>query len=135
MTDDRRPNETSSKPRVRRPSIDEELLARAAEINEAVAGEFAEQAVSPLENPLIERMAELGVETNAAVSVALQRAHRIAFHMRRGRMPRDACELSSDARELSGDERAQVTVLAVAWWDGVLTALRARELQRRPREP
>ena len=82
MTEPRRPNETTRKPGVGRPSIDEELLARAAEINEAVAGEFAEQAISPLENPLIERMAELGVETDAAVSVALQRAHRIAFYMR-----------------------------------------------------
>jgi hypothetical protein len=135
MTEPRRPNETTRKPGVGRPSIDEELLARAAEINEAVAGEFAERAVSPLENPLIERMAELGVETDAAVSVALQRAHRIAFYMRRGRTPRDATELSADARELSDDERAQGAALAVSWWDGVLTALRARELERRGREP
>jgi len=135
MTKDRRPNETSPEPAAGRPRIDEELLARAAEINEAVAGEFAEKAVSPLENPLIERMAELGVETDAAVSVALQRAHRIAFYMRRGRTPRDATELSADARELSDDERAQVAALAVSWWDGVLTALRARELERRGREP
>jgi hypothetical protein len=135
MTEPHRPNETSPNPAAGRPSIDEELLARAAEINEAVAGEFAEQAVSPLENPLIERMAELGVETDAAVSVALQRAHRIAFYMRRGRTPRDAAELSADARELSDDERAQVAALAVSWWDGVLTALRARELERRGREP
>ena len=135
MTEPRRPNETTQKPGVGRPSIDEELLARAAEINEAVAGEFAERAVSPVENPLIERMAELGVETDAAVSVALQRAHRIAFYMRRGRTPRDATELSADARELSDDERAQVAALAVSWWDGVLTALRARELERRGNEP
>ncbi len=135
MTEPHRPNETTRKPGVGRPSIDEELLARAAEINEAVAGEFAERAVSPLENPLIERMAELGVETDAAVSVALQRAHRIAFYMRRGRTPRDATELSADARELSDDERAQVAALAVSWWDGVLTALRARELERRGNEP
>ena len=81
------------------------------------------------------RMAELGVETDAAVSVALQRAHRIAFCMRRGRTPRDAAELSADARKLSDDERAQVAALAVAWWDGVLTALRAQELRRRAREP
>jgi hypothetical protein len=135
MTEPRRPNETTRKPGVGRPSIDEELLARAAEINEAVAGEFAERAVSPLENPLIERMAELGVETDAAVSVALQRAHRIAFYMRRGRTPRDATELSADARELSDDERAQVAALAVSWWDGVLTALRARELERRGNQP
>jgi hypothetical protein len=117
-----------------RPPIDEELLARAAEINEAVAGEFAEKAVSPLDNPLIERLAQLGVETDAAVSVALQRAHRIAFYVRRGRTPCDAAELSEDARELSDDERAQVAALAVSWWDGVLTALRARELERRDRE-
>jgi hypothetical protein len=135
MTEPHRPKETTRKPGVGRPSIDEELLARAAEINEAVAGEFAERAVSPLENPLIERMAELGVETDAAVSVALQRAHRIAFYMRRGRTPRDATELSADARDLSDDERAQVAALAVSWWDGVLTALRARELERRGSEP
>jgi hypothetical protein len=134
MTDPR-PDDATRKSRGGRPPIDEELLARAAEINEAVAGEFAEKAVSPLENPLIERMAELGVETDAAVSVALQRAHRIAFYMRRGRTPRDATELSTDARELSDDERAQVAALAVSWWDGVLTALRARELERRGREP
>jgi hypothetical protein len=121
--------------RAARPSIDEQLLARAAEINEAVAGEFDERAVSALENPLIGRMAELGVETDAAVSVGLQRGHRIAFHMRRGRMPRDAAELRAAARELSAQERAQVAALAVAWWDGVLTALRATELTRARREP
>ena len=135
MTEPHRRNETTQKRGVRRSPIDEELLARAAEINEAVAGEFAEKAISPLENPVIERMAELGVETDAAVSVALQRAHRIAFYMRRGRTPRDAAELGADARELSTDERAHVAALAVSWWDGVLTALRARELERREREP
>ena len=31
---------------------------------------------------------------------------------------------------LSDEERAQVAALAVAWWDGVLTALRAAELKR-----
>jgi hypothetical protein len=135
MTEPRRPNETSPKPAAGRPSIDEELLARAAEINEAVAGEFAETAVSPLGNPLIGCMAELGVETDAAVSVALQRAHGIAFYMRRKRMPRDAAELSADARDLLEDERAQVAALAIAWWDGVLTVLRARELDRAEHEP
>src|SRR4051794_2807505 len=132
MAEPQRPDRTSASRG--RPRIDEELLARAAEINEAVAGEFAEKAVSPLENPLIGRMAELGVETDAAVGVALQRAHRIAFYVRRGRTARDAAELSDDARELSHDERAQVAALAVSWWDGVLTALRARELERRGRE-
>jgi hypothetical protein len=119
MTDPPRPDDATTKSRGARPPIDEELLARAAEINEAVAGEFAERAVSPLEKPLIERMAEPGVETDAAVSVALQRAHRIAFYMRRGRTPRDAAELSAYTRELSHDERAQVAALAVSWWDGV----------------
>jgi len=134
MTDRRRPEQPAAK-RPARPSIDEQLLARAAEINEAVAGEFAERVASPLENPLLERMAELGIDTNAAVSVALQRAHRIAFYVRRGRTPRDAAELSADARELSERERARVAALAVAWWDGVLTALRASELARGRREP
>jgi len=134
VTERRRSGDPAGKPAARR-SIDEELLARAAEINEAVAGEFDERAVSPLQNPLIERMAELGVETDAAVSVGLQRAHRIAFYVRRGRVPRDAEELSADARELSQEERAQVAALAVAWWDGVLTALRASELARGRREP
>src|SRR4051794_13815137 len=129
-----RPNEPPREP-TSGPWIDAELLARAAAINEAVAGEFAQRAVSPLESLVIERMAELGVQTEAAVSVALQRAHRIAFYMRRGRAPRDAAELSADVRELSDDERAQVAALAVSWWDGVLTALRARELERRGREP
>src|SRR3954471_3341116 len=132
MTDRHRPDEPKHRTR---PSIDEQLLARAAEINEAVAGEFAERALSPLESPIIERMAELGVETEAAVSVALQRAHRIAFHMRRGRTPHDAAELAADARELSDDERAQVAALAVSWWDGVLTALRAAALDRARRDP
>jgi hypothetical protein len=132
---DRRRREQPAANRPARPTIDEQLLARAAEINEAVAGEFAERAASPLENPLLERMAELGLETNAAVSVALQRAHRIAFYMRRGRTPRDAAELSADARELSETERAQVAALAVTWWDGILTALRARELETRSRQP
>ena len=117
--------------RLRASSIDERLLARAAQINDAVAGEFAERVVAPLENPLIDRMAELGVETDAAVSVALQRAHRIAFYMRQGRAPGDETELSDDTRALSAADRAQVAALAVAWWDGVLTALRARDLERR----
>jgi hypothetical protein len=116
-----------------RPCIDEQLLARAAEINESVAGEFAQRGVSPLANPLLDRMAELGVETDAAVSVALRRAHRIAFHVRHGRTPRHEDEIDSDARSLSAEDRAQVAALAVAWWDGVLTALRARDLEsRRP---
>jgi len=114
----------------RRTVADRRRVAGAgAEINEAVASEFAEKAVSPLENPLIARLAQLGVQTDAAVSVALQRAHGITFYTRRGRTPRDAAELSSDARELSDDQRAQVTAVAVAWWDGVLTALRAHELR------
>jgi hypothetical protein len=117
-----------------RPSIDEQLLARAAEINESVADEFAERAVSRLANPLLDRMAELGVETDAAVSVALQRAHRIAFYVRHGRTPRHEDELDSEAQNLSADDRAQVAALAVAWWDGVLTALRARDLESRGRE-
>ena len=134
MTERRRHDDPNPKPTAG-PSIDAELLARAADINEAVAGEFAEKAFSPLENPLIERMAELGVETEAAVSVALQRAHRIGFYMRRGRTPRDAAELSADARGLSEDERAQVAALAVSWWDGVLTALRAAALDRARHDP
>jgi hypothetical protein len=134
MTEPRRPDHSSQTPGREGPRIDEELLARAAEINEAVAGEFAKKAVSPLDNPVIGRMAELGVETDAAVSVALQRAHRIAFYMRRGRTPRDAAELHADARQLSDDQRAQVAALAVSWWDGVLTALRAQELRRHVQE-
>jgi hypothetical protein len=87
MSEPRRSHDPTPK-RASRPAIGAQALARAAEINEAVAGEFAERVASPLENPLLERLAELGVETDAAVSVALQRAHRIAFHMRRGRAPR-----------------------------------------------
>lgn len=134
MTDPSRPDQPAAK-RPARPAIDEQLLARAAEINEAVAGEFAQRAASPLQNPLIERMAELGVDTDAAVSIALQRAHRIAYHMRRGDTPRDSAELTADTRELSDAERAQVAALAVAWWDGVLTALRAHELDARGHRP
>ena len=80
-------------------------------------------------------MAELGIETDAVVSVALQRAHHTAFCMRRGRTPRDADELSREARTLSPADRAQVVALAVAWWDGVLTALRARELTQFEQAP
>jgi len=134
MTDRHRPKETTPQPSGAR-SIDEELLARAVDINESVAGEFAERAVSPLENPILERMAELGVQTDVAVSVAVQRAHRIAFYMRRGRTPRDRDELDAAALRLSAEERAQVAALAVAWWDGALTALRARDLERRRPTP
>src|SRR3954454_12816589 len=102
-----RPNEPPREP-TSGPWIDAELLARAAAINEAVAGEFAQRVVSPLESPIIQRMAELGVETEAAVGVALQRAHRIAFYMRRGHAPRDAGELDADVRALSDEERAHV---------------------------
>src|SRR4051812_5404794 len=118
-----------------RARIEEELLVRATEINECVAGEFAERAASPLENLILGRMAELGVETDAAVSVALQRAQRIAFYMRHARIPRDSEELSGEARELSAEDRAQVAALAVAWWDGALTVLRALELERRADAP
>src|SRR3954468_12381776 len=82
MTERRRPKDTPHQSGAARQSIDEELLARAAEINESIADEFADRAMLPLENPVLTRMAELGVETGAAVSVALQRAHRIAFYMR-----------------------------------------------------
>src|SRR3954471_21763671 len=135
MTDRPRPEEATPQPSGARQSIDEELLARAVEINESIAGEFAARSVSALENPVLERMAELGVETNAAVSVAVQRAHRIAFYMRRGRTPCDRDELDAEARRLSAEERAQVAALAVAWWDGALTALRARDLKRRREAP
>src|SRR4051794_181254 len=135
MTERGHPKDTTHQSSAARQSIDEELLARAAEINESVAGEFAERTLSPLENPVLERMAELGVETGAAVSVALQRAHRIAFYMRRGRTPRDGDELDSEARGLTAEECAQVAALAVAWWDGALTALRARDLERRRDTP
>src|SRR4051812_44149104 len=76
-------------------TIDEQLLARAVEINEAVAGEFTEQAARPIENPLIAHLADLGVEPDAAVSIALQRARRIAFYLRRGTMPREEAELDA----------------------------------------
>jgi hypothetical protein len=133
MSERQHPDQPRREP-MARPSIDAELLARAAEINEAVAGEFAEQATSPWENPLIARMAELGLETDAAVTVALRRAHRIAFHLRRGRVSGAGQEPSEDAHELSQAERAQVAALAIAWWDGALTALRAAELERMRRE-
>ena len=104
-----------------------------AAINESVAGEFAETVISPVDSQVLERMAELGVETDAAVSVALQRAHRIAFYMRHGRMPRDGDELSREVPELSAEDRAHIAALAVAWWDGVPTALRAYEIDQRAR--
>jgi hypothetical protein len=88
MTERRRPNETTQKPGVEHPLIDEELQARGCRDQRGRRGRVRRAAVSPLENPLIERMAELGVETDSAVSVALQRAHHIAFYMRRGRSPR-----------------------------------------------
>ena len=135
MTEPGRRKPATDPPRAPGQSIDEELLSRAAEINESIAGEFAERAVSPIENPILQRMAELGVDTDAAVSVALQRAHRVAFYMRRGRTPRDRDELDTEARGLSADERAQVAALAVAWWDGVLTVLRASDLERRRDTP
>jgi hypothetical protein len=135
MPEQRRPEDATPPPSGARQTIDEELLGRAAAINESVADEFAEHSVSPLDNPVLERLAELGVETNAAVSVALQRAHRIAFYMRRARTPRDRDELESEARGLSAEARAQVAALAVAWWDGALTALRARDLERRGDTP
>jgi hypothetical protein len=111
---ERRASDEPAPGRAARSSSDEELLARAAELDEAAAGEFAERSASPLEEPLLGRMAELGVQTEA-VGVALQRAHRIAFYTRRGRTRCDAAELGADARELSEWERARVAALAVAW--------------------
>src|SRR4051794_14393557 len=108
MVDPCRSDPRSEEPHANSGSIDEELLLRAAEINDSLAGEFAGPSASPLDNPILERMAELGVETNAAVSVALQRAQRIAFHMRFGRPPSDLQTVASDTRGLSAEERAQV---------------------------
>jgi hypothetical protein len=90
---ERRGSDEPAPGRAARSSIDGALLARAAELNEAAAGEFAERSASPLEDPLLGRMAELGVQTEA-VGVALQRAHRIAFDTRRGPTP---CEPPSSA--------------------------------------
>src|SRR3954468_18585975 len=106
----RRRHSDSARERARyRRRIDAHVLARAVAINESVADEFAGGATSPFENPLLERMAELGIEIDAAaVSVALQRAHHTAFCMRHGRTPRDADELSHEARTLSPADRAQV---------------------------
>src|SRR4051812_35601869 len=118
MTESSRDSDTKKERASGRRSIDEELLARAAEINDSIAGEFDERAVSPMDSAILARMADLGVETEAAVSVAIQRAHRIAFYMRSGRRPRDSAELERTTRELAADDRAQVA-LAVAWWDGV----------------
>jgi len=39
-----------------------------------------------MDGAILARRAELGVETEAAASVAIQRAHGIAFYMRRGRL-------------------------------------------------
>src|SRR3954454_11804801 len=91
------------------------------------------KAATRLENPPIERMAQLGVGTDAAVergaaaSAPHRRAHALRAH------PRDAAEIDIDARALSDDEHAQLAALAVSWWDGVLTALRARDVERRGR--
>jgi hypothetical protein len=131
MTESSRDSDTENERACGRRSIDEELLARAAEINDSIAAEFDERAVCPMDSAVLARMAELGVETEAAVSVAIQRAHRIAFHMHRGRPPRDSEELDRTAKGLAAEDRAQVAALAVAWWDGVLTALRAREIEDR----
>src|SRR4051794_39123399 len=131
MTDPCRPRRTTRSRSAQRPCLDEQLLSRAAEINDSVAAEFSEGAASPHQKWLLARMESLGVETGAAVSVALQRAQLIAFYMGRGQTPRDGEEGSSEARALSAEDRAQVAALAVAWWDGLLTALRAGELQRR----
>src|SRR3954463_9373284 len=52
MDSDRRPDQSERQPASVHPSIDEQLLARAAEINESVADEFGDCAASPMENPL-----------------------------------------------------------------------------------
>jgi hypothetical protein len=131
MTESPRDSDTQSDRCSGQRSIDEDLLVRAAQINDSIAGEFDERAASPLENAVLGRMASLGVETEAAVSVAIQRAHGIAFYMRYGRRPRNKRELHPTERELDAEDLAEVAALAVAWWDGALTALRARELENR----
>src|SRR4051794_20667150 len=100
MADPRRPRCTAESANAERPAITEELLARAVDINEALAAEFATRNLAPLHSSLFDQMEELGVETAAAVSIALQRAHRVALYMHPPRAPRESYEVSSEAGAL-----------------------------------
>jgi hypothetical protein len=109
--------------------VDFRLVARAVEINEAIAAEFATPTDDPRDNPAVKRLEELGFETEAIVHQVADRAKRIFFHLRHGRDPQSADELEHELRELTEDERAELVAVSVAWWDGVLTGLRARKLE------
>jgi hypothetical protein len=99
--------------------LDEQLLRRAAEVNEALAWEFHRPARRPLANPAIRRMEALGVEACALARVALERASWIRLQ---------AAEVSELMSSPAGSEDFGQVALAVAWADVALTVLRAQTL-------
>ena len=101
--------------------LDEQLLRRAADVNEALAWEFHHVVGRALANPAIRRMESLGVDACSLARVGLERARRIRLH---------AVEEASCARGNPRSEELLEVVLAVAWADGVLTVLRAQALSR-----
>src|SRR5215211_6062500 len=105
--------------------LDERLLRRAAEVNEALAWEFHRPVGQPRANPAIRRMEALGVEACALARVALERARWIHLDV--------AEEQAEPPRGRSGNEDLVRVALAVAWAYGALTVLRAQALSRQAR--
>jgi len=129
---DPRSHQDSARPRrgSARVVCDVHLVARAVEINEAIAAEFGAPSNDPRKNPAITRLEDLGFETESMIHEVASRAKQIFFHMRHGREPRGGQELDDEIHKLTEDEHAELVAVSVAWWDGVLTGLRARKLLR-----
>lgn len=104
--------------------LDEHLLRRAAEINEALAWEFHRPVGRALSNPAIRRMDALGVDACALAAVALERARWIHSQL---------LDAPSSAPSRSPGEDLDRIATAVAWADGALTALRAQTMSQEPR--
>jgi hypothetical protein len=113
-----------------RVGVDSRLVARAVEINEAIAA-VAAATDDPRDNPAVRRLEELGFATETIVDEVAGRAKQIFFYTRHGRDARSAQELEQELRDLTEPERAELVAVSVAWWDGVLTGLRARKLTAR----
>jgi hypothetical protein len=110
--------------------INEQLLARAVAINEALAGEFVDQQPMPT-SAALSRLARLGICQQALLRTSTERAQRILFRLRHEREPQDERQLERWLERLTDAERAQLAALAIAWCEGALAALRARRLERR----
>lgn len=77
--------------------IDEQLLARAVAINDALAGEFVDQQPA-LAGRALSRLAPLGIRQRALMRTSTERARRILFRLRQEREPQPSVSSSAGWR-------------------------------------